>query len=91
MSDEPSISDVLQQHFDALLTRYKVDVPRPVSPDLVLLECGVDSLGYATLITQLEDELGYDPFLLMDEPVYPRTYGEFVETYERFAGHRSTP
>jgi hypothetical protein len=29
--------------------------------------------------------LGYDPFTLMDEPVYPKTLGEFVAVYERFA------
>lgn len=53
--------------------------------DAVLLDIGLDSLGYAILVTRLEDDLGYDPFTLMDEVVYPRTLGEFVEIYERFA------
>lgn len=51
----------------------------------VLLESGLDSLGFAILVATLEEELGYDPFVLMDEPVYPRTLGEFVSIYERFA------
>ena len=61
---------------------------RPITgldDDAVLLDIGLDSLGYAILVTRLEDDLGYDPFTLMDEVVYPRTLGEFVEIYERFA------
>lgn len=51
----------------------------------VLLESGLDSLGFAILVARLEEELGYDPFVMMDVPVYPRTLGEFVEIYQRFA------
>lgn len=51
----------------------------------VLLETSLDSLGFAALVARLEDRLGYDPFTLMDEPVYPRTLGEFVDSYQRFA------
>lgn len=50
----------------------------------VLLDSGLDSLGFAVVVTRLEEELGYDPFVLMDEPIYPRTLGEFVELYQRF-------
>ncbi len=50
----------------------------------VLLESGLDSLGFAILVVKLEDVLGYDPFVLMDEPVYPQTFGEFLELYERY-------
>ena len=53
--------------------------------ETVLLESGLDSLGFAILVARLEEELGYDPFVLMDEPVYPRTLGEFVSIYQRFA------
>ena len=45
----------------------------------------LDSLGFAVLVTRLEERLGYDPFSLMDEAVYPATFREFVEVYERFA------
>lgn len=53
--------------------------------ETILLESGLDSLGFAILVARLEEELGYDPFVLMDVPVYPRTLGEFVESYQRFA------
>lgn len=59
-----------------------------ISEEALLLETGLDSLGLAMLVVDLEDRLGYDPFTLMDKPVYPRTFGEFVELYERFAEHR---
>ena len=56
-----------------------------LADETVLLESGLDSLGFAILVARLEEELGYDPFVLMDEPVYPRTLGEFVAIYQRFA------
>ncbi len=56
-----------------------------LTDETVLLESGLDSLGFAILVAMLEEELGYDPFVLMDVPVYPRTLGEFVDIYQRFA------
>ena len=49
----------------------------------VLLESGLDSLGFAILVARLEEELGRDPFTEMEDVVYPRTLGEFVSIYER--------
>ena len=56
-----------------------------LNDETVLLESGLDSLGFAILVARLEEELQYDPFTMMDEPVYPRTLGEFVAVYERYA------
>lgn len=56
-----------------------------LNDETVLLESGLDSLGFAILVARLEEELGYDPFVMMDEPVYPRSLGEFIEIYQRFA------
>lgn len=53
-----------------------------ISDDQVLLESGLDSLGFAILVALLDEELGFDPFQLTDEPVYPTTFGEFVAIYE---------
>ncbi len=49
----------------------------------VLLESGLDSLGFAILVARLEEELGRDPFTEQEEVVYPRTLGEFIAIYER--------
>jgi acyl carrier protein len=55
-----------------------------ISDDAILLETGLDSLGFAILVVQLEEELGYDPFAMLEEPVYPKTFGEFVDVYVQF-------
>ncbi len=64
-----------------------VEMPESLTEEMVLLESGLDSLGFAVLVTDLEFKLGYDPFTLMDEPVYPRTFGELLAIYERFREH----
>jgi acyl carrier protein len=56
-----------------------------INKDFVLLDSGLDSLGFAILIARLEEELGYDPFTMMDEPVYPQTFGQLVQIYQRFS------
>ena len=62
------------------------DLERPLlTDDLVLLDTELDSLGFAVLVTRLDESLGYDPFSLMEEPVYPETLGEFIAVYARFA------
>lgn len=62
-----------------------VVVNSKIDTTTILLESGLDSLGFAILIARLEEELGYDPFTMMDEPVYPQTFGQLVEIYQRFA------
>jgi hypothetical protein len=56
-----------------------------LSDETILLESGLDSLGFAILVAKLEEDLGYDPFVLMDLPVYPRTYSDFIKVYQQFA------
>ena len=67
-----------------LFEEEELEMPE-IADDTALLDTGLDSLGFAVLVTRLEEELGYDPFSLMDEPVYPTTFVEFVELYEKFA------
>ncbi len=82
-SDKSRARATIERVFASLLEDDGLDVP-PLRDDLVLLSSGLDSLGFAVLVTQLNDELGYDPFTLTEEAVYPRTLGEFVAIYERF-------
>jgi len=51
----------------------------------VLLQTGLDSLGFAIVVTRLEEELGYDPFSLSADAYYPTRFGEFVDFYLRNA------
>jgi acyl carrier protein len=57
----------------------------PLRDDLVLLDSGLDSLGFAVLVARLEDKLGVDPFTVSDEAVFPVTFGDFVKVYENGA------
>ncbi|MFN3708963.1 MAG: acyl carrier protein [Alishewanella aestuarii] len=54
-----------------------------INNDTVLLQSGLDSLGFAMLVAQLEEDLGIDPFSQMQIAVYPRTFGEFVSIYQQ--------
>lgn len=83
-----SIKNEIEPCLREALALAKLEQPAAFAEETLLLETGLDSLGLAMLVVDLEDRLGYDPFTLMDKPVYPRTLGEFVELYERFAEHR---
>ena len=54
----------------------------PLRDDLVLLDSGLDSLGFAVLVARLEDTLGIDPFTAAEDAMFPLTFGDFVKVYE---------
>ncbi len=54
----------------------------PLTDELILLDCGLDSLGFAILAARLEDELGVDPFAAGENIALPVTLGQFLQTYE---------
>lgn len=68
--------DVLEQTGNELLIS-------ELTEEVVLLESGLDSLGFAILVATLEEKLEFDPFSMMDEPMYPSTFGDFVNIYEK--------
>ena len=52
-----------------------------VGPSTVLLDCGLDSMAFAMLVVELEESLGFDPFQLDEEIVYPETFEQLVNMY----------
>jgi acyl carrier protein len=52
----------------------------PLTDTLALLDSGLDSLCIANIMAELEDKLGFDPFV--NTITLPRTLGEFIELYE---------
>jgi acyl carrier protein len=54
----------------------------PLNDELVLANCGLDSLGFAVLVARLEDSLGIDPFTAAEDAFFPVTLGDFVKVYE---------
>ncbi|MBU3002098.1 acyl carrier protein [Paraglaciecola arctica] len=59
----------------------------PIEADTLLLECGLDSLGYAMLVAQLEEDLGFDPFTELQIETYPSTFAQFVAIYQLAANN----
>jgi aryl carrier-like protein len=74
------VREVIVGMLNDLLEEDDLEVPE-WTDDTVLLDSGIDSLGFAVLVSRLEDRVGYDPFTLMKEAIYPRTLREFVDVY----------
>ena len=60
----------------------------PIEPNTLLLECGLDSLGYAMLGDQLEEDLGFDPFTELHIETYPSIFAEFLAIYQQCANNQ---
>jgi len=81
-----SIKDIIiEKYHEALSTTDKVLLVDELTDNVILLESGLDSLGFAILVALLEEELDFDPFSLMDEPFYPKTFGEFLSLYQKYS------
>lgn len=69
--------------FDQVWATEKGIAAPPLCRDTVLLETGLDSLGFAIFVSMLEEELGYDPFTLAGEAYYPETFSDLVQFYQK--------
>ncbi|QUD88236.1 hypothetical protein [Phenylobacterium montanum] len=76
---------------EAIVTQFKQvaaaqeKLLRPLTDDLILLESGLDSLCFAIIVAELEDDLGLDPFSSAEEVYFPVTFGDFIKFYENAA------
>ena len=78
------MKEIIKQTYMEVLEQTGAELLVPeLKDDVVLLESGLDSLGFAILVARLEKKLEFDPFTMMDEPLYPSTFGEFVSIYEK--------
>jgi acyl carrier protein len=69
--------------FHEILQETGAELRGELTDQSVLLESGLDSLGFAILVARLDEELGYDPFSISNQAFYPTTFGEFVSFYEQ--------
>lgn len=76
-----SVRAIIVEHFEKVAREHDNRLSA-LSDDIVLLECGLDSLCFAVIAARLEDQLGVDPFSGSDEIEYPVTFGEFVQLYD---------
>ncbi|MEQ9247198.1 MAG: acyl carrier protein [Nitratireductor sp.] len=83
MQTDPQLEQTIRTLFAEVYTTQNEGAEAPdLDSNSVLLETGLDSLGFAILVTRLEEDLGYDPFSLATEAYYPRTFGEFLSFYK---------
>jgi acyl carrier protein len=86
MSSQSSQEELKTQITRVFASVFKEHTQEEASPvlndDSLLFETGLDSLGFALLVIRLEEELGYDPFVIATEAYYPQTFGDFVRFYE---------
>jgi acyl carrier protein len=54
----------------------------PLSDELKLVDCGLDSLSFAIVVASLEDALNVDPFNAAEWVEFPVTLGDFIGLYE---------
>jgi aryl carrier-like protein len=79
-----SVRSTVVSQFEQVAQEQKVTLP-PLTDELVLLDSGLDSLGFAILVARLEDMLGYDPFSSSEDVFFPVTLGDFIRVYENAA------
>jgi Phosphopantetheine attachment site len=79
-----SVRSTVLTQLEQVAEEQKVKLP-PLADELVLLESGLDSLGFAILVARLEDALGYDPFSSSEDVFFPVTLGDFIRVYENAA------
>jgi len=82
-----NLRELVEAVFQEALELTDSELIDELEDNTVLLESGLDSLGFAILVARLEEELGYDPFSIMEEPVYPTTFKDFLAIYAQYAGH----
>jgi hypothetical protein len=56
-----------------------------LSDEMALLDSGLDSLGFAILVSRLEVVLGVDPFSDNSDASFPVNLGDLVRLYENAA------
>ena len=81
------LRNLILETFQEVAEQSQMTLVETITDDSMLLQTGLDSIGFATVITMLEMKLGYDPFLLMEEPLYPNTFAEFLNVYDHFKDH----
>jgi len=59
----------------------------PLTDDLKLTECGLDSLGFVLVVVSLEQSVKIDPFNDVENVDFPVTLRDFIALYEQHEAH----
>jgi hypothetical protein len=55
----------------------------PLTDELKLTECGLDSVGFVLVVASLEESVKVDPFDSLEDVDFPVTLRDFIALYER--------
>ena len=78
---ESEMEAVVYTSFQEILQEQDQPADTAFDMDTVLLDSGLDSLGFAILVSKLEEKLGFDPFSEAEEAYYPETFEQFIVFY----------
>jgi hypothetical protein len=56
----------------------------PLTDELKLTECGLDSVGFVLVVSSLEVSVKVDPFNSLEDVDFPVTLRDFIALYERY-------
>jgi aryl carrier-like protein len=55
----------------------------PLTDELKLTECGLDSVGFMLVVASLEESVKVDPFDSVEDVDFPVTLRDFIALYEQ--------
>jgi hypothetical protein len=79
-----TIREVIYEQIKLVAEQQRKSLP-PLRDDMVMLDSGLDSLCFAIIIANLDDELNLNPLDQNDVRI-PVTFGDLVRVYEQAAG-----
>ena len=80
MSGVDNIRTIIIRELSGLIEEESGAV-REISETDDLVDLGLDSLAFAVLLTRLEEFLGIDPFVAIEQGAPPRSVGDLLDAY----------
>lgn len=78
-----STRDIAEAKLAAVVAEHSpMPFPEAIDDDDELDVFGLDSLAFMSLLTAIEQEVGYIPKAILEGDLYPETFGELVSAYD---------
>ncbi|WP_089717801.1 acyl carrier protein [Candidatus Entotheonella palauensis] len=79
-----NIRDIVRNKLASVVEEHsQLPFPEVISDDDSLEAFGLDSVAFTSLLTQLEEDIGFIPIAILEGEAYPETFGELVAAYQR--------
>ena len=74
--------DIVLQHLAEIVTEFSpLSFPDDVTDETLLEEFWLDSVAFVSLLSNLEEALGFIPLAVIQDRFQPKTVGDFVAMY----------